>query len=29
VNHIGHRTIMCMLLIVALAIIWKVFGAWG
>jgi len=26
-NRIGRRTIMCMLLIVALAIIWQVFGA--
>jgi hypothetical protein len=29
-NRIGRRVIMCMLLIVALPIIWQVFGAaWG
>jgi hypothetical protein len=26
VNRIGHRTIMCMLLIAALAIIWNLLG---
>jgi hypothetical protein len=30
VNRIGRRTIMCMPLIVALLVIWQVFGAaWG
>ena len=29
-NRIGRRTVMCMLLIVALLVIWLVFGAaWG